>query len=303
MNSRYSPWIVCLLALAYLFGAVVAAALLAYPIHQWLDLNISFPRLVNRLGLGLLIIGIIPAFKTAGLTWADMGFPGRGSIFARQFSQGFLLGLAILGIVILTVIALGVRNLLPDEVERSERILKYLGGALATALGVSIVEESLFRGLLFGALTKYANARSALPITAFFYAELHFIGRRGEVAAEILHWTSGLELVPAALLQIFDPANLDSFLALFVVSLFLCAVRLETPLGIGYCIGLHTAWVFLLKLTKRYTALAPDSPWSFLVGTYDGVIGILVAFWLGLITIYYFYRIRKNQGLKHSTIE
>ncbi|MGH8499465.1 MAG: CPBP family intramembrane glutamic endopeptidase, partial [Methylococcales bacterium] len=204
------------------------------------------------------------------------------------------LGTAILGIVAVALIALDVRTVLQSEIDQSERLIHNLSGAIVTGLIVSVLEESLFRGLLFGALMKYGNIRSALLITAFFYAGLHFIGGRGDIPAEELRWTSGLELVPAALLQISSPANLDSFLALFVVSLFLCAVLIETPRGIGYCIGLHAAWVFILKLTKRYTAAVPDSPWGFLVGHYDGVIGYLVLGWLGAITLVYCYRIRKK---------
>lgn len=282
------------LALFYLLGAILIAALLAYPVYNLIDLKLSFPRLVNRLGLGLLLVGILPVCKIAGLSAAEIGFPDNRSTLALQFCKGFLLGTAILGVVVIVLIALDVRTVSPSELSRSGRLGHNLIGALTTGLIVAILEETLFRGFLFGALIKYANIRSALWITAFYYAQLHFISGRGDVVPGELRWTSGLELVPAALLQSFNVANLDSFLALFVVSLFLSAVLIETPRGIGYCIGLHAAWVFILKLTKRYSEVVPDSPWSFLIGHYDGMIGYLVAFWLAAITLVYGYRIRKK---------
>ncbi|MGH8548638.1 MAG: CPBP family intramembrane glutamic endopeptidase [Methylococcales bacterium] len=297
MNSKYAPWLLFLSPLAYLLSAILIAALLAYPLYLVIDLKIAFPRLVNRLGLGFLIIGIFPARKKFGLSAGEMGFPGNWSSLMLQVSKGFLLGAVILGIVVITLIALDVRSVMQNQIDGTARLVRHLAGALGTGMIVAVLEESLFRGLLFGALLKYGNTRSALLITAFFYAGLHFIGGRGEVPAEELRWTSGLELVPAALVQIFNLANLDSFLALFVVSLFLCAVLIETPGGIGYCIGLHAAWVFIIKLTKRYTGAVPDSPWSFLIGSYDGVIGCLVLVWLLLITLVYGHRIRK----KHRT--
>lgn len=300
MNSKYTPWLLFSLALGYLLGAILIAALLAYPVTLLLDLKVSFPRLVNRLGLGLLIIGIFPVRRKIGLSALEMGFPCNGSTLMLQFSKGFLLGAVILGIVVLALIALDVRSVLQSQIDWPDRLVRHLAGAMGTGMIVSVLEESLFRGLLFGTVLKYGNIRSALLITAFFYAGLHFIGGRGEVAAEELRWTSGLELVPAALLQIFNLANLDSFLALFVVSLFLCTVLIETPRGIGYCIGLHAAWIFILKLTKRYTELVPGNPWSFLVGNYDGVIGYLVMIWLLVITLVYSYGIRKRLACRKS---
>lgn len=299
MASRYASWIVLSCALAYLLGAIALAALLAYPIDQAFELKLSLARLVNRLALLLLVIGILPASKLARLSWAEIGFPARSATFWRQFALGFLIGIAILSLVIVTLVAMDVRSIVSGEFDRIDRILKHFGGALASAMGASLVEETLFRGVLFGALIKYANLRSALTITAFFYAALHFLGGRGDIEIAELSWTSGLELLPDAWFRAFNSANLDSFVALLVVSVFLCAVRIENPRGIAYCMGLHTAWVFLIKLTKRYTAIEPDSPWNFLVGTYDGVIGILVATWLGWITLVYLFLIHKR-SLRNS---
>jgi uncharacterized protein len=295
MYTKHGPWTLFAMALCYLLIAIVIAALLAYPVYRLADLEISFPRLVNRLGLGLLILGIFPARKLLGLSVAEMGFPASWQALAMQFAKGFLLGAVILGLVVLVLLGLDIRNPLPGESAEFGRLPGRLAGALGTGLIVAVVEESLFRGLLFGAASKHGTIGSALFVTAFFYAGLHFIGGRGEVPAADLQWSTGLELIPPALLQIFAPANLDSFLALFAVSLFLSAVLIETPRGIGYCIGLHAAWVFILKLTKRYTEVVPDGPLSFLVGSYDGVIGYLVAAWLLAITVVYSYRIRNKR--------
>lgn len=294
MNRKYSPWNPFFIALVYLLTAIAIATLLAYPIYLLLDLNIKFPRLINRLTLGILIIGIYPVSKKIGLSAKEMGFAPRFPTLAVQFCKGFVLGTVILGIVVYVLIMLDVRTILQSEIDRPDRLVRNLVGATATGFIVSILEETLFRGLLFGACLKYGNIRSAFLITAFFYAGLHFIGGRGEIPTEELHWTTGFQLVPDALLQIFNLINIDSFLALFSVSLFLSAVLIETPRGIGYCIGLHAAWVFVLKLTKRYTEVVPDNSWKFLVGSYDGVIGYLVCTWLLLLTIFYGLRIRKN---------
>lgn len=296
MTFRSNPCLLFALALAYLLSAIAIAALLAYPVYQLIDLKVSFPRLVNRLGLGLLILGIFPLRKIIGLSAAEMGFPDDMRIFFKQLVHGFGIGLAILALVIFVLIALEVRTTTANPFDNANLFMRHLCGAFASGVLVALAEEPLFRGLLFGAATKYGKLLPAFFITAFFYAGLHFISGRGEVSVDQLHWLSGLELVPPALLRIFEPSNLDSFAALFVVSLFLTTVLSAKPRGIGYCIGLHASWVFLLKLTKRYTEVVPDSPWHFLVGSYDGIIGYLVALWLLLVTFAYQFRISRSRN-------
>jgi membrane protease YdiL (CAAX protease family) len=295
MPSKHSSLTLFLLPLSYLLTAIFFAALLAYPIYTLLDLNISFPRLVNRLGLGFLMLAIIPMAGRINLSLQEMGFAPDFSTILRQFSRGFLLGFLILGVITLVLLWLDIRIIRESEIAR-DRLLYNLSSAIATGLIVSILEETLFRGLLFRALFRWGDLRSAVLITAFFYAGLHFVGGRGSGPAEEICWTTGLQLVPVALLQIFDPSNLDSFLALFAVSVFLTTVLIERPNGIGYCIGLHAAWVFILKLTKRYTEVTADSPLGFLVGSHDGVTGILVFAWLSVLTLIYWLQIRRKQG-------
>lgn len=278
--NKASPILLALVPLIYLLAAICIAALIAYPIAQLLDADFGLARIINRITLGLLVLGILPTRGWLGLRAFEMGFTTHTASFAAQLAKGFALGLVILGIIVMTLIALKVRTVLPALIDLPGKLSHELFASLRTGIIVAFLEETLFRGLLFGALLKYGSIRSAMLITAVFYASLHFIHGRSVVVPEKIEWTSGLSMVPDALFELFNVTNFDSFLALFFVSIFLSCVRLGTTAGIGYCIGLHTSWVFILRLTKTFTEVSADSDWGFLIGQYDGVTGYLVAGWL-----------------------
>ncbi len=296
--NKASPVLLTLVPLIYLLTAIGVAALAAYPISQWLSADFGLARIINRITLGLLVLGILPMRRWLDLSAFEMGFTMRMTTFAVQLTKGFALGLIILGIVITTLIALKVRIVLPALIDLPGKLSHELYASLRTGIIVAFLEETLFRGLLFGALLKYGSIRSAVLITAVFYASLHFIHGRGVSVPEKIEWTSGISMIPDALSELFNVTNFDSFLALFFVSVFLTSVRLGTTAGIGYCIGLHAGWVFILRLTKTFTAVSPNTEWGFLIGQYDGVIGYLVAGWLLAWSALFFLFLRPKGNLE-----
>ncbi len=300
--NKASPILLTLVPLFYLLTAIVIAALIAYPASQLLNADFGLARIINRITLGLLVLGILPMRRWLGLSALEMGFSMRMKSFAGQLIKGFALGLVILGIVIMTLIALKVRTVIPALIDLPGKLSHELFASLRTGIIVAFLEETLFRGLLFGALLKYGTIRSAVLITAVFYASLHFIHGRGVVVPDKIEWSSGISIVPDALIELFNAANFDSFLALFFVSIFLTCARLGTTAGIGYCIGLHASWVFILRLTKTFTAVSPNSDWGFLIGQYDGVIGYLVAGWLFTCSAWFFLFVFPKRNLEDPRI-
>lgn len=289
--------------LLYLLTAIYIAALVAYPVSQLLDANFGLARIINRITLGLLVLGILPVKKWLGMSFEGMGFSLQLADFSRQLLAGFMIGLLILGIAISTLIYLKVRTVVPAVINLPGKLSHEFYASLRTGLIVGLLEETLFRGLLFGALLKYGSTASALTITAFFYASLHFIHGRNVPAPTHLDWTSGFSMVPDALIELFDTTHFDSFLALFFVSIFLSCVRLHKPIGLGYCIGLHASWVFLLRLTKSFTESTPSEHWGFLVGTYDGIIGYLTGTWLMILAAIFLIFIYPKRKAIQSTID
>ena len=72
--------------------------------------------------------------------------------------------------------------------------------------------------------------------------------------------------------------------ALFLVGVLLGLVR-ERSGHIGWCIGLHAGWVFVIQVTRQLTDGNEASPYAYLVGDYDGIIGWAAAGWIGLLAL------------------
>ncbi len=74
--------------------------------------------------------------------------------------------------------------------------------------------------------------------------------------------------------------------ALTLAGVFLALVRERTG-HIGWCIGLHAGWVFVIQVTRYLTVGNDASPYAFLTGGYDGVIGWLAVGWIGALAVGY----------------
>jgi len=291
--KRTHPFIVFVIPLAYLLGAATIGALMAYPIHQALDGAYSLYKVINRCTLTLMILGIVPMMKWLQLTTADLGFARSKKQFFTQFSSGFGFGLFILSIVVLCVVALDIRILQVDRLLSISKILHELSLAVIVALIVGTLEETLFRGFMFGALTKYAAPLYAMALTALYYAALHFMRSNLAIPATELDWASGLIVMFDAFSQVINPQNIDAFAALFLASIFLTCVRFFIPNSLAYCIGLHAGWVFTIKLAKAFTELHPAAEWGALVSRYDGLIGYLSSAWLAILIAAFVWFIRQ----------
>lgn len=80
--------------------------------------------------------------------------------------------------------------------------------------------------------------------------------------------------------------NLDSLTAVFAAGVLLALVRERTG-HIGWCIGLHAGWIFVIQVTRRVTDVNSASDLAFWVGGYDDFIGWLAVAWIGALTVAY----------------
>lgn len=269
--------------LLYLLACAAIAATLAYPLFLLIggDDGRDLRVLVSRGGQVFLILGLYFIAKRLRLGWADLGFDRD---FPRQWGLGLGLGVLMLGLHVLGLLALGVRGVNLD-MPHGGRLFAVLGKALATGVAVALLEEIIFRGALFAALKKTAGPAAAVLISAFYYAGLHFLGSKW-VPPEV-GWGTGFQVAVAGFAHL-SAAPPDAFLALFVAGVMLACVRNVLPRGLGYCMGLHAGWVFVIKTAKPLTHIMPGASWSFLASGYDHIIGYLSAAWLGILVTMFF---------------
>ena len=279
-KKRSIPMKAFIFFICYFLIASTLAALISYPLFYFFgDDAFRFESWVTRLALIFLILGLIPCFKIFKLSNQLIGHNNENRSRLKQISIGFIAGLIILSVVIFLLIFLGIRTIEEDASLSLSLILK----ALLAGFIVAFIEETLFRGLFFKLSLRWHNAISAILISSFFYAILHFIKPIIHIDQSLLHLFSGFEVIANAFIAL-SSLQADDFLALFSVGVLLATVRYKTQ-SLNFCIGLHASWVFLIKICKELTDGNSLSQWSFLSGDYDGIIGWFSFAWLTLCTV------------------
>ena len=279
----------------YFLLASLLAAAIAYPLFQFFDNDTyRFESWVTRSALLFLVLGLIPCIKFFDLSLRSIGHNQTLINFLKKSSGGFLAGSTILAPVIALLLYLDIRVLATD----AQITLTFIFKALAAGILVALIEETLFRGLFFKLSKNWHGGYTAVLISSFFYATLHFIKPIEHINQALLSFSSGFEVIINAFMgAAFMSA--DDFFALFVVGVLLALVRLRTQ-TLSFCIGLHASWVFLIKFTKELSDSNDSSNWAYLTGQYDGIVGWLSFFWITLLSIAYLIYIIKPTRSHHS---
>lgn len=272
--------------IAAVAGTLVLAALLGYPVWlltQALGADWPFHKVTSRLWQLLLLAGIVLAVRRLRLTSrADWGYGQPRTQFLRHAGGGLAIGLATMLPMTLAMMALGILE--PDAGLDAMSLLRHVAGGAATGLAVAVLEETFFRGLMYRGIERESGLAAAVTGTALFYSAIHFLAR-ARIGHDDIGWGSGFELMGVALSRFAEPASVaDSFVTLALVGVMLALLRHRTG-GIAAGLGLHMGWVCVIKATNWSTAPAEDSRWSFLVGSFDGYTGWLVAGWAALMLL------------------
>lgn len=207
-----------------------------------------FHRYVNRCFMVIAIVGLWPLSKIARLSLADAGW-AAGKDRWKLLRQGLFVGFVSLAIPASLCVVAGERTLyLPETVALW---LKHFGNAIGAAVLVSVLEEAVFRGVVFGSLKKHTTLPLALGISSGIYALVHFFERtrhEGEVI-----WSSGLALLPKMMRGFGEwDMIIPGFFSLTVAGIIL-ALAVRTTGSLYFSIGLHAGWIFWLKTYKFFT--------------------------------------------------
>lgn len=239
----------------YIVVVFVGGALLAPWVHWMMQpvgrsipllADAPFHRYVHRCFLILALAGLWPLLRALGIkSVQDVGLvPPREHW--QKWLTGFAIGLLSLAIIAFVSVQAGARRWnyrIPGDV-----ILVKALTALATALIVGFMEEILFRGGLFGGLRKVINWKSALAVSSLIYASTHFFAPVKHAGS--VQWDSGLALLPGMMSDFTKPEELiPGFINLVLVGVIL-ALAFQRTGNLYFSLGLHTGWIFWLKLSK-----------------------------------------------------
>ena len=202
-----------------------------------------FHRYVNRALLVLALAGIWPLMRALGArTGSEVGWvkpTGQG----RRLGLGLALGFFSLALVAGLALLLGARQFKADL--RAVSLVKYLFSAAGTAVVVATLEETFFRGAIFGGLRRVHAWTTALVLSSAIYAIVHFFQR--PPSPTTVEWDSGLRILLLMLQGFVDwPTVVPGFFTLTLAGAILGLAYHRTG-NLYFSIGLHAGWIFWLK--------------------------------------------------------
>ncbi len=254
------------------------------PLVYWLGLAAShlhgfeflaqneFSRFFDRSILFAAIVLLVPFIPWIG-PFPALGLRGN-RCFLAQVLTGFLLAIICIGTLaaglLITRVA-WLKHPLPWAV---------LPNLLITALAVSLIEETLFRGIFLGILRRSLSRSAAVVVVAVLFSTVHFIRPARDQIADV-RWYSGFEMLPTVFGQFSNPGLLlGGFTTILILGLMLGHAALQTR-SLWLPIGLHAGIVFgkitFNKFTKRLEDLSPWIGQDLTVGF--GPILILLFLW------------------------
>ena len=275
---------------AYLFLACVCGSLLGFGLSLFVDY--PYPKLMSRSVLLFAALGLIPLWRYFGLTKEAVGLTPMPSL--KHFCWWFGIGLLVILPLMWFFWMIGFRVLDPRLGGFGITTLSTAAWLLFSAMLVALFEETLFRGVIYGALRRAYQFTLASAVVSFCYASVHFL--------EVDHipvaptWWTGIVMTFSAFAGMFQVGSWDSWLSLFLLGWIFCLVR--ERISLWAAIALHAAFVFALRGYKELTVRDVVHPFRELVGDYDNFLGIIALGWMLflLVLIALVDRYREVQG-------
>jgi len=249
------------LLLCYVAGVFLGGALLApwlFQLAHWAAGELPalqglasqpFHRYVNRCLLLVAVAGLWPLLRALNL--ADRRALGLADPLAAR--RPLALGLALgFGSLLLAAVLMAIAGVRSFNFRHAPQVLAELAvTATLAAAAVALLEELIFRGVVFGALRRTCSLWPALLASAALYSVVHFLARVEHAGP--VEWTSGLALLPRMARGIAAPENLLPALTLALGGAALGLACHRTG-RLWFAIGLHAGWVFWLKVFKTVTS-------------------------------------------------
>jgi hypothetical protein len=238
-------------------GALLAGALLAPHLFNgllylgrsisWLEglRYVEFEKVANRCVIGALLVAVWPGLKLTGLnSWRKLGLR-RSAGWKRHLLLG--LGLSIASMVILYIVGWSMGAYYVRETFKrgfAGKMLTYFVGAIL----VGLIEETFFRGAIFGMLRKGFGLVAGAMLASVLFSAVHFASPEPTVGVVYGHWDAGLRMLPHMFSEV-DFRWEFGFMAvtLFLMGLTLCFFYAYFE-NIYLAMGLHAGWVWGMKV-------------------------------------------------------
>jgi len=227
-------------------------------------------RVMRRILLaGVVIILILILKKFGWHGWKDCGWSQPETELPSrrwaQLLQGVLLGCISIGSIAALTILTGLHNLKAS----AENGLQLAGLILTFSVSgilVALIEETIFRGILFRVFARAWNAWTAALVISIVFASAHFVGPGNAAFQGDSFLAITLNLTLATLASFLPPVHaLVQFFNLALLGIVLCVFVMRTK-TIWMSVGAHAVWVLIIALHSHFTTLNPAAPPSIWLG-------------------------------------
>jgi membrane protease YdiL (CAAX protease family) len=272
-------------AFAWFLGVIVLAgvigASIAYPAYELTTTFASwaFHRVASRIAMLVLVVELVWLCRRLQLrTKHDFGYGLPWRKFLAQSVWWGAVGIATASVGAAFLLLTHLRVMDPSFVPSVGSFLRIFLVGVGSGIGVALIEETVFRGVMHTAIERESGPWMAALLTAPLFAVLHFFAKVRIPEADI-GWGSGFDLLRLSFAPLGDPALvLDSFLSWLVVGLILSLTRALTG-NIAVAIGLHAGWVVVLRMLQQATTSGSSPAYSAWVGRFDGLLGYWLLPW------------------------
>lgn len=272
--------------LLVLLTALILSCTLGYFIVLGIGDAIPFRQILTRSTQLFLVLSIFPIMAYLKVNKEELGFAPIG-VLSKQLLQGFGLGFIVLIPVLVVLYVLKI-TVYKGQFWTVGLMINAMTMNLLVALLISVIEETLFRGIVLVGLKRKLPVIAAIILTSTYYAGLHFLSIKTNLAVQDITITSGFLMLGEAVGNLFRLASVPAFFALLMVGIFLGVLRTQKKISLGLCIGCHTSWVWLIKINKKLFNTDFSAQYHYLVSSYDGIIGPLVGGWIMIVIVVYF---------------
>ena len=231
--------------LVYALAVILLGSLLAPWVFEGIHPHwpmIPFRRVFDRVLLIVALTGLVPMLRVAGIrSVAELGYTRLPS-WGWHALGGFAVGILSLGLC-----AVLLRQFTGWKSNYAAN--------LASALAVGVIEETFFRGGIFGVLRRNWSLGLAVAVSSGIYAVLHFCKPTEPVVVNGLTGFTHLGMI----WQNFGTQVNWIGLVTLVLAGAVLALAYEWTKALYFSVGLHAGWVFMLKTvgaSLRDTALA-----------------------------------------------
>lgn len=248
-----------LMALPFVVGPLLAPAVFnlivwagrSFPALEGLR-TVEFESVLTRCMLltgALMLWPVLLRLARMGISLRSIAGDGGWVALGR----GLLLGIASMSLVPLAGLIAGAYRLDPEA--DLFGLASVILGSLLAGLLVALVEELIFRGVVFGLLRHLGGTAFAAPFSAALFAMVHFINPVLPAGVVYGHWYSGFQTFAVAL-RSFGEFTVHIFpycLTLFLIGLSLALLYARRG-RLLLVVGVHAGWILVLKTASGMLA-------------------------------------------------